>query len=203
MGMEVQSIDQQEPMMSGPIWTKDTLSQILSRRDPVYDLMDSLSGIIRDRDGNIIRQGDPLMNNYGIDSFARILKSVLNENVILSNLSELKILMITRYFGEAILFDLFCHYKEYAPTKEVEVEEQVGKKTVKVKRLVKIKDLDMSDLTTIATISISSVQASLFSAENALTLRSVSPKYEKHETTVSRLDDEKKLRFPSAFGGRG
>lgn len=200
---EIYRSETSEPAPTYAAWTADTLNQIINRRDPVHDLLDSLSGTIKDANGVVVRQGDPHMNNAGVDSVAKILKSVMNTNIILSELDDTDIMKLSRLFGEGIMFDLFTHYKSYSPiiTVITLVEGKDGN-TKEIYTKIK-KDLDMADLDIIFTMCMTAVLASLKSARFAGTRNAIAPMYTKTETAMSKNEDQDKKKFPLSFGGGG
>lgn len=172
-------------------WTKDTLNQIINRRDPAQDIMDSLKGIHRDAGGNIVfdyiieideQTGKPvqvpippkpLMNSEGLEAFAALLKSTLSQNAILTNFSKKNVNDHCMSIVEAAIFDLENNYRKYG------IE-------------------DTSQMDRIVTIVMVSVHAALLSGEEGFTMNHVTGMYQK----VDRPQEDRKPGLFGSVGGR-
>ena len=177
-------------------WNKDTLNQIINRRDPAQDIMDSLKGIHRDASGQIVpdyeivydergemkvnRNGQPivrmvppkpLMNSEGLEAFSALLKATLNQNVILTDFGEKHINSHCLSIVEAAIFDLENNYLKYGIQ-------------------------DTSQMDRIVSILMVSVHAALRSAREFGTLNHVTGMYQKTETPQPE-------RKPGLFGMPG
>lgn len=166
----------EEPPPSYPFTNPDTLAQIINRRDPVEEMVDSLKGIRRRKDGFITFQSQrPLLNELGIEAMVTILKSVLSQNIILSKLDIEEIKSMTDIIGESVIYDLELNYKKYGI-------------------------VDTSQMDKVATVVIISVYSSLKSAIGGFTGGLISPMYRRLENV--RPEGTKQGFFPSFGGGR-
>lgn len=166
----------EEPPPSYPFTNPDTLAQIINRRDPVEEMVDSLKGIRRDKTGRIVFQAKrPLLNEYGIEAMITVLKSVLSQNIILSKLDMEEIKSMTDIIGESIIYDLELNYKKYGV-------------------------IDTSQMDKVASVVIVSVYSSLKSAVGGFTGGLISPMYRRLENV--RPEGQKQAFFPSFGGGK-
>lgn len=167
----------EEPPPSYPFTNPDTLAQIINRRDPVEEMVDSLKGIRRDRNTSriVFQAKNPLLNEVGIEAFVTILKAVLSQNIILSKLTEEEIKTMTDMAGESVIYDLELNYKKYGI-------------------------IDTSQMDKVASIVIISIYSSLKSAVNGFTGNLISPMYRRMENI--RPEGQKQSFFPTFGGGR-
>lgn len=149
------SVQSEQPAPTYAQWDKDTLSQIINRKDPIESLVDALSGKWTSRDGNV-RQGRALMNQEGIDSIVRILASQLSQNIILTDLNEGEVKLMVKMIQGSVLYDLRLHYRDY--------------------------DLvDTAQMSQVSAIVLSSVYAALKSAQDSHTMDHIAPMYRRTE----------------------
>ena len=166
----------EEPPPSYPFTNPDTLAQIINRRDPVEEMVDSLKGIRRDRMGKIVFQSNrPLMNSLGIEAMVTVLKSALSQNTILSKLDIEEIKSMTEMLGESVIYDLELNYKKYGI-------------------------VDTSQMDKVASIVIVSIYCSLKSAIGGFTGGLISPMYRRLENV--RPEGNKQSFLPSFGGGK-
>lgn len=191
-----QSVSQQDWQYTTPQpnplgWTKDTLNQIINRRDPAQDIMDSLKGIHRDMQGSIVYDYEvirdektgklvqrpvppkPLMNSEGLEAFSALLKSTLSQNTILTDFEEKHINDHCMGIVEAAIFDLENNFKKYGIQ-------------------------DTSQMDRIITIVMVSVHAALRSSMHGFTMNHVTGMYQK----VERPPEQQKQGLFGTIGGR-
>lgn len=164
----------EEPTSLMQFITPDTLQSIINRRDPIEDIVDSIKGIRRNREGTVINKSkSPLMNDKGVESMVRKLKALLSQNTILTKLSENEIKLLVRNLGKTVIFDLRLHYKEY------------GLK-------------DTAQMSDVFWIVISCIYCALKSSVEGFTFGNIAPMYRKTETIKPEAP---RLNIPG-FGGR-
>lgn len=155
----------------------DTLDKIINRRDIVEDLVDSLKGIRRSRDGKILFQAKiPLLNDKGIEAMVRKLKGFLTANTILTNLDDSVMNFMIRHMSYTTIFDLRIHYREY------------GLK-------------DTSEMSDVLRIVQANIIMALKAGKDALTLKQVTPTFKRIEQYKPEQRQSPSL-LPS-FGHRG
>jgi len=72
-----------------------------------------LKGLERRYDGSIVKRGDPIMNDMGINRILFLLGSVVNQNTILSHLEDTEISKMIIQVADDITDDLALNWKEY------------------------------------------------------------------------------------------
>jgi len=66
-----------------------------------------------DKDGNSIPSGDPLMNEYGINSIIGTVQSMVNQVTVMSNLNKAEIPMLMDFLGDTLSKDLMINRVPY------------------------------------------------------------------------------------------
>ena len=73
----------------------------------------SLMGFEIDKDGNMVKSGEPLMNKRGINSVIKTTQSVVNQVTILSNLDKDEIKKLMEFLSYTLAKDLMVNRVNY------------------------------------------------------------------------------------------
>lgn len=69
--------------------------------------------IRRDKDGNLIQIGEPLMNEFGVNSVLGTIQSIVNQVTIMSNLNKFEVPMMMDFLGDTLAKDLMINRSKY------------------------------------------------------------------------------------------
>lgn len=89
---------------------------IIQETDPkkiVEDIKLRLKGLERQLDGSLKRVSAPMMNKEGIDKISYLLTSMINQNIIFSNLESKQINSILMGFSDNLVDNLALNWKIY------------------------------------------------------------------------------------------
>jgi hypothetical protein len=76
----------------------------------LYKMELSLRGLSPDKDGNLRKVSEPLMNDEGINSVMSQAQSIVSQVTIMGNLNERKIGILIDLGGDTIIKDLMMKY---------------------------------------------------------------------------------------------
>ena len=82
-------------------------------KNVIKEIEYSLMNVEVQPDGTLISLGDPIMNNDGINKMKFIMRSIINQNTILSHLKDQEINKIILNLSDNIIDDLTLNWKEY------------------------------------------------------------------------------------------
>jgi|TARA_R100000501_G_C2624592_1_gene117862 hypothetical protein len=68
---------------------------------------------IEDSDGNIHQNGEPLMNEEGINSVIGQIQTLVNQVTVMSNLNKMEIPMLVEFLGDTLAKDLMMNRIKY------------------------------------------------------------------------------------------
>lgn len=91
-------------------------SSIIVLTDPSEDLFQIecvLRGIDYDKDGNIRKTGDPLMNDFGISRIIGLIKSRAHKIQVMGTAKEDDINKTLKYIGDTIVIQLMINRKKF------------------------------------------------------------------------------------------
>lgn len=86
---------------------------LTSSDSELYKLELVLRNATVDDDGNIKVRGEPLMNDYGINSIMGTIQSIVNRITFLSNIEMSEVQMLTEYMADTIAKDLMINRVRY------------------------------------------------------------------------------------------
>jgi hypothetical protein len=89
------------------------LSQLTDPEQEIYEIELSLKGKGLDNKGNIIKISEPLLNDEGVASMIRIVRSMVSRVMFMSNLKEEQISKLTIELGWLISCDLIHNKAKY------------------------------------------------------------------------------------------
>jgi len=89
-----------------------TILKLTNTEDELRFLELTLKGQYEDEDGKLITYCDPMMNDLGIISIMRLVRSVVNRITIMSNL-EREIPALIGYLSDVLIKNLMFNYKLY------------------------------------------------------------------------------------------
>lgn len=73
----------------------------------------TLKGLERKSDGTYRRRGEPLMNDFGVNSLFPLMKSLINQGTILSHYEKKEIMRIMKEISNKLADELMLNWKEY------------------------------------------------------------------------------------------
>jgi hypothetical protein len=76
----------------------------------------TLEGKEEDEMGNIIKVGEPLMNDIGVSNMILLTRSIVNQNTIMSSLEKEEIARLIIQLGDDIIDNLTLNWKYYGIT---------------------------------------------------------------------------------------
>jgi hypothetical protein len=89
------------------------LSELTNPEQEIYEVEKSLKGIDIDENGKEIRKTEPLLNNKGVANMIRLMRSMLNRVMFMSNLEEIDVRNLVMELSYQIQDDLIMHKKDY------------------------------------------------------------------------------------------
>lgn len=93
-----------------------TSSNILHLTNPeneLYKMELTFRGKILDKDGNEIKIGDPLMNEFGVSSVMGLVQSIVSQVTIMSNLDKQDIPLLIDFLADTLCRDLMINRIPY------------------------------------------------------------------------------------------
>lgn len=91
----------------------------------VKDVVLSLMNVEEDEMGKLVKMGEPLMNQLGINRMRFILRGVLNQSTTLSNLDKEDVSKLTVQLANDITDDLTLNWKQYGINDKIFLDEVV------------------------------------------------------------------------------
>lgn len=77
------------------------------------DISMKLRGKVKNYDGTFLVEGDPVMNDKGINRMLLIMSGFINQGTVLSHLEEKQISKIVIQLGDDVVDDLTLNWKDY------------------------------------------------------------------------------------------
>jgi len=116
--LQRQQIDAQQGMSAPAILQQQQMVQaaLVEQTNPEHVLKEielKLKGFRLDNNGELQKQGEPLMNQRGIGRLLFLISSIVTQNTILSHLEEKEISNLIIRIGDDIIDDLTLNWKEY------------------------------------------------------------------------------------------
>jgi hypothetical protein len=91
-------------------------SSIILLTNPQHELYKmelSFRSMREDKNGNVITQGDPLMNELGINSILGLIQTIVNQVTIMSNLEKTEVPVLMDFLGDTLAKDLMVNRIKY------------------------------------------------------------------------------------------
>ena len=125
--LQQQQIDAQTSMYAPQLQEQiqQTQAVLVAQTNPkkvVRDIMLRLRGMEERPDGSTVVVAEPKVNKSGVDNIWFVLDSHINQNVILSHLTEKEISNIMDSIQEDLVDDLSLNWKEYGITKKTDLD---------------------------------------------------------------------------------
>jgi hypothetical protein len=93
-----------------------TIVVMTNPSDELYKLELVLKGLIDDGRGGVRSVGEPLLNEFGVNSVLGLVRSVVNRNTIMSNLDKGEVSVMMDFLGDTISRDLMMNRITYGIT---------------------------------------------------------------------------------------
>ncbi len=125
--LQQQSLDAQTGMNAPQLFEQQQQQQAIlveqtNPRNTIKDIILRLRGIEEKADGTQVQVAEPKMNKRGIDNIWFILDSHINQNIILSHLTDKEISRLIEGVQRDLVDDLSLNWKEYGIQKKTDLD---------------------------------------------------------------------------------
>jgi len=112
---EQETQDRQRPITyQSPMQTyAGSIILLTNPENDLYKMELSMRGLSTDREGNVYKVADPLINNIGINSVISQTQTIVSQVTIMGNLNKNEIPILIDFLGDTLIKDLMVNKLKY------------------------------------------------------------------------------------------